>query len=366
MACEFWTNLVKAKCEQGELPGLSGIYGTGWAEGGELGGELNTTYGFREVGPGSLLGELTSGSTVFINVNGVLHALGYNDQGQAGVNSSSDNIIVPTSVLAGEAYATASWYHSLLLVGTSLYGCGEKYYLGIDQSGRQQTPRLLTSGVTLVSAGNTGHSIYLASGVLYGIGPNSNDQLGGLGGYTVAKTPKLITGISGTVTGIACSNRRSLVLAGGEIYGSGYNPSGQLGFETPSQNNTVPNAGEFTLAPSGSGATAIAAGYEHAMCLKGTTLYATGSNSKGQLGLGDTNTRLEFTEVATGVSSMACGHRTSAYIKDGDLYTFGDDSFGELGLGGLGTVMTPTKVDLGGSKVKAVVCTSDVTLIEFL
>jgi alpha-tubulin suppressor-like RCC1 family protein len=80
------------------------------------------------------------------------------------------------------------------------------------------------------------------------------------------------------------------------------------------------------------------------------TLWATGINSFGQLGLGDTTDRNTFTQVGAGTDWMtvACGNfQTSAIKTGGTLWGAGDNTQGTLGLPGSGpyTVLTQVGAD---------------------
>jgi len=65
-------------------------------------------------------------------------------------------------------------------------------------------------------------------------------------------------------------------------------------------------------------------------------VYACGSNTSGQLGLGDFEDRLELTKLhlsQTTVISVAAGdNHTLAVTKRGELYSFGNNSEGQLGI----------------------------------
>lgn len=66
------------------------------------------------------------------------------------------------------------------------------------------------------------------------------------------------------------------------------------------------------------------------------TLWATGWNEKGQLGLGNNVDQSEFTQV-TGISNIktiTCGYNHSLVLtNDNTLYVTGGNGFGQLGLG---------------------------------
>ncbi|MBI9103947.1 MAG: chitobiase/beta-hexosaminidase C-terminal domain-containing protein [Spirochaetales bacterium] len=81
--------------------------------------------------------------------------------------------------------------------------------------------------------------------------------------------------------------------------------------------------------------TEIAGGGNHSLALKtDSTLWAAGSNNRGQLGTGDNVKRNTFTQVLTGVSDAACGSSHSLALKtDGTLWAAGYNLDGQLGTG---------------------------------
>ncbi|HBF5586056.1 TPA: chromosome condensation regulator RCC1, partial [Clostridioides difficile] len=65
------------------------------------------------------------------------------------------------------------------------------------------------------------------------------------------------------------------------------------------------------------------------------SIWSTGNNSYGELGLGDTTQRNIFTKVdIDNVKKIACGQAYTFIIKnDGTLYSCGFNYSGQLGLG---------------------------------
>ena len=78
------------------------------------------------------------------------------------------------------------------------------------------------------------------------------------------------------------------------------------------------------------------------------TLWMTGYNSQGQLGLGDTKKRNTFTRVnLPPISAIAIGaHHSIALAADGTLWMTGYNSQGQLGLGDIKNSNTFTRVNL--------------------
>ncbi len=98
------------------------------------------------------------------------------------------------------------------------------------------------------------------------------------------------------------------------------------------------------------GIKAITGGLDHTIILKNNgTVWATGYNAGGQLGLGDTADRDTFIQVAiTDVKAIAAGNLHTIILKeDGTVWMAGDNWDGPLGLEDFG-VNTFTEVDITG------------------
>jgi peptidoglycan/xylan/chitin deacetylase (PgdA/CDA1 family) len=135
----------------------------------------------------------------------------------------------------------------------------------------------------------------------------------------------------------------SLVLKpDGSIWASGLNDYGELGVG----DNTVRIVA--TRVGTGSDWVAVACGDYHALALRADgSLWSWGANSFGQLGLGDTDQRVEPTRVGgdTDWVAIAGGDRHSLALKaDGSLWSWGQNTYGQLGLGDTDNRLTPTRV----------------------
>lgn len=101
----------------------------------------------------------------------------------------------------------------------------------------------------------------------------------------------------------------------------------------------------------------IISGYQSAFLLKGSgELYGFGYNNKGELGLGDTQSRDKFTKVdIDDVKDVICGQIHTFVIKNnGDVYSCGNNENGQLGLGDTNGRSKFTKVDI--TNVKKISC----------
>ena len=205
------------------------------------------------------------------------------------------------------------------------------------------------------------HTLVLKDdGSLWGCGPNTYGELG-IGKKEEAV--KALYEIQNDVKQVSCGFWYSFILKNdGSVYSCGYNDNGQLGFG---------NSGEYTYKTSFTQVTTninndvkqIACGNSHTFILKNDgSLWSCGFNNNGQLGLGDTAKRTTFTQVTTNINNdvkqVVCGGDTTFIIKtDGSLWATGYNRYGQLGLGDTTNRNTFTQVTTNiNNDVKQVAC----------
>jgi alpha-tubulin suppressor-like RCC1 family protein len=180
------------------------------------------------------------------------------------------------------------------------------------------------------------HSFVLADdGKVYATGSNSGGQIG-LGNQPNKNSFTEVTlPIGANIIDIAAGYKHSLVLSSdSKVYATGYNNKGQLGL---GNNDNENNFTEVTL-PTSANIIAIAAGDYHSLVLTSDgKVYATGSNSDGQLGLGNNDNKNSFTEVtpptnANIIDIAAGGDYSFILTSDGKVYATGLNFYGQLGL----------------------------------
>ena len=106
----------------------------------------------------------------------------------------------------------------------------------------------------------------------------------------------------------------------------------------------------------------------HSLILKNDgTLWGCGWNSYGQLGLGDTNNRNTFTQITTNtddIKSVYCGWKHTLILEnDGTLWGTGWNEKGQLGLGATTARTTFTQVTIHADDIKSFPNQYDIPII---
>ena len=136
------------------------------------------------------------------------------------------------------------------------------------------------------------------------------------------------------------------------LYGAGNNTYGQLGVSTYSSSvRKIP----FNVKALG-GVKQIATGAAHSVLLGfDGSIWVTGYNYSGQLGLGDNNDRFAFTKLNYAFDSLptaiaAGGDVTLILTQEGNVYAMGDNVFKQLMDSDITSYNTPTKI-IDGEKI---------------
>jgi alpha-tubulin suppressor-like RCC1 family protein len=175
--------------------------------------------------------------------------------------------------------------------------------------------------------------------------PNPNDT------NHDALTPELIPTMTTGVTAISSGYYHSLAVQNGVAYAWGLNQFGQIG----NNSNTGPTAYFLTPTPvvglpSGLPVSGVAGGQSHSLVLITGTVYAFGNNNYGQLGNGSASMSTNATPaIPTGITgfitNVQAGTNSSyALDADGSLWSWGSNSLGQLGVGNNTDQYTPVHV----------------------
>jgi len=321
---------------------MTSLYSTGVNISGQLGlGDNTSRNEFARVGAINTWETVACGGqhTAAVRADGTLWTTGHNNFGQLGLGDKS----------ARDEFAQVGSGTTWSLVGCSFYstlaiktdgtlwatGLNDVGQLGIgDNTDRDEFAQVGSGNTWSLIAGGVEHQVAIKTdGTLWATGSNGNGQLG-LGDKTNRNAFTRVG--TGTIWETIAGGSSHTVAAktDGTLWATGLNDFGQLGLG----DNT--DRDEFARVGSGSTWEAIAAGYHHSIATKTDgTLWTTGSNLSGELGLGDSGFGMErntFTQVGalTTWGSITGGYQTSYAVRtDGTAWATGYNANGELGLG---------------------------------
>lgn len=214
-----------------------------------------------------------------------------------------------------------------------------------------------------------GCALFLTTdGKVYGCGYNGS---GNLGNGTTANQPTPVR--CGSLTDIVqvalgCLPYHAYAVeSNGNLWVWGYNTQGQLGLgdttvrQTPILHPSLNNAAKAVA--TGGYTTAGAGAIGHGLVLRADgTIWVSGSNAYGQLGLGDAADRSSFTQIPhtaffTDIFSgdgryAACG----AISNEKEIYLWGHNGYGQIGSGNTANQSAPVKPvgDFQGHVTKAI------------
>jgi alpha-tubulin suppressor-like RCC1 family protein len=289
--------------------------------------------------------------TAVLLSDGTVRTFGRNGNGQLGVNDTT-NRSTPVQVFGISSSATAiacgvSHTTVLLADGTvRAFGNNSQGQLGVNDTTSRQTPVQvfgISSSATAVACGLNHTAVLLADGTVRTFGSNGEGRLG-VGDTTNRLTPVQVFGISSSASAIACGfEHTTVLLADGTVRTFGRGDNGQLGVNDTTSRLTLVTVLNITSA------TAVACGdSQTTVLLSNGTVRTFGRNGNGQLGVNDTTQRLTPVQVfgiSSSASAIACGrYHTAVLLADGTVRTFGYNNNGQLGLGDTASRLTPVQV----------------------
>ena len=218
---------------------------------------------------------------------------------------------------------------SFLVVSPSaVYATGRNadYQLGDGTGVSKNTWTLsgFTGTVSSICAARYNSYIITDTGELWGVGSNSNGQLGLGHNEPVTEWTKLTEDVVQVAGGVSFT---IYLATDGTVYTAGRNDYGQLG--------TGDNTSYNTWQQMTTSAKNVAAGYYHTLVTKTDhILYGCGRNDSYQLGKNSTTHYNYLTDITTGVDFARAGLAHTLIRKTtGALYACGNNSYGQIGLG---------------------------------
>lgn len=271
---------------------------------------------------------------------------GSNLYGQAGVangedsfpllNASLSSYIDTSSVVRVISTQKQSF---MLLRDGSILSCGENDKNELGRTGKRSLFQRIDSveafSISDIACGDDFTLLAAKDGKVICWGRNDLGQLGA-GDREFRERPKVNSIITEGIIQLAAGSQHVLALTKvGTVISWGGNRKGQLGDGQMTSSNVPIPVAPLRHRP----VISIACGENHSLALTiGGNVYAWGDNAQGQLGLGDTTTRLRAELVRSlrtaKIAKISCGRQhTMVASKSGLLFAFGSNSFGQLGIG---------------------------------
>lgn len=249
------------------------------------------------------------------------------------------------------SYVSAGEDHVLVLKDDTLYGVGRNSdgQLGKDSSLGEFIKFVpIVSNVRNVASGRDHVTFVKNDNTLWGMGANYNGQLGDGTRVERYSPVQIDTNVSQSFVSSETSNCTTYIKNDSTLWGMGYNSNGQL---------TGSVIGTYVTASIQLDTNVVqaAVGDNHILYIKSNgNLYGIGYNGYGQLGTGDTETYTSSYLIDTNVVSCAVSDYTSYYIKnDNTLYGMGFNGDGQLGTGNTTDQTTPFMIATGSAQVSA-------------
>ena len=215
--------------------------------------------------------------TLALTTSGDIYAIGLNDVGQLGIGSTTNKTSFVKVSISGVKKCATGWKHSMLL---------------------------------------------LTNGDVYASGLNTEGQLG-IGSTANQTSFVKVSSVSG-VSDISCGAYHSSLIQSLIPYTTGRNVEGQLGL-----NNFTSPVTIFTQANSITNTSNVSCGYNHTVALKTDgTIWGTGLNTNGQLGVNDIINKSNFTQASTitGVTNISSGNTFSVVVSNSNIFVSGYNS----------------------------------------
>lgn len=296
--------------------------------------------------------------TVALLQDGSVVGWGSNEYGELGTssngrkNSSTKLMDNAVDIAAGDGFT---------LIVTK---AGEVYAAGNNEDGQLGTgdyrdyssfQKVVSGGAAEVEAGNTHSVLLMSDGTVKTTGSNEDGQLG-YDGYSSGNSFERVRVDSARAI-FAGGSSTGIVTTGGAAYTWGADESGQL--------HDGDTDDEYYPVKIANGAVSVALGEHHSLMLKDNgNVTAAGTGSYGELFTTQSSFVTKPAYTAKDIAVYSAGKDHSAAIDNsGRLYTWGNNDKGQLGLGDYNSRSTPTKVRLDDEAVN-VWCGNKVTIVQ--
>jgi alpha-tubulin suppressor-like RCC1 family protein len=369
--------------------------GTIWVNGMALFGELGLNNFETKLQLTSFTGDISGCTpksisyglyhTVMVMTDGTIWSAGRNNGGQLGngtygntpdieKNPTFKKITSDISGCSAKFVACGDAHTIILMTDNSLWGTGVNWagHLGISNfTGVITSLTKMTSDISgctpkYLSCGLNHTMVLMTNSTIWGTGQNQVGQLG-LGTIGAGNNKDRLTRITSDISGctpsrIECGGNHNVVLmTDGSLWANGYNFYGQLGLGTSGNGTEKGTLTKLISDISGCRPKSVACGLDHTVVLMTNgSLWTTGSNEYGQLGIGTNGIgthKTTLTKMTSDISGctpleIACGaHYTLVLMTDNTIWATGRNNVGQLGINSTADKNTLQRMTTNNSNV---------------